>query len=96
LTVVGGGLEALAQVQAAPCDLVLMEIRMPQKDGQGATRAICALPAPLDRIPIIVVSANVMREQCAAYLAAGINDHLAKPMTIEALAAKIDSVMSVA
>jgi len=37
-----------------------------------------------------------MREMCAAYLAAGINDHLAKPMTIEALEAKIDSVMSVA
>ena len=65
-------------------------------DRQNATRAIRALPAPLDRIPIVAMTAHVMREQCEAYLAAGINDHLAKPMTIKARRAKTLSVMSVA
>ena len=94
--VVGDGLEAIAQVQAAHYDLVLMDIQMPQMDGEDATRAIRALPAPLDRIPIVAMTANVMREQCEAYLAAGMNDHLAKPMTIEALEAAIEGVMSAA
>lgn len=58
--------------------------------------SIGALPAPLDRLPIVAMTANVMLEQCEACLAAGVKDQLAKPIPLEALEAKIDSVMRVA
>ena len=78
--IVANGREALAQVQQAPYQLVLMDIQMPEMDGVDATRAIRALPAPLGQIPIIAMTANVMMEQRQAYLAAGMNDHVAKPI----------------
>jgi len=78
--VVGNGREALAQVQAAHYDLVLMDIQMPEMDGEAAARAIRALPGPVSQIPIIALTANAMAEHREAYLAAGMDEHLAKPI----------------
>ena len=74
------GIEAVRQVQTAHYDLVLMDIQMPEMDGVTATRAIRALPEPLCQIPIIAMTANAMVEERAAYLAAGMNDHVPKPI----------------
>ena len=90
--IVVNGVEVLRQVQAAHYDLVLMDIQMPEMDGEAATRHIRALPEPVGRIPIIAMTANAMTEDRAAYLAAGMDDYVAKPINAYALAAAIDGV----
>ena len=90
--VVADGFEAVRQVQAASYDLVLMDIQMPGMDGVAATRAIRTLPSTVSHIPIVAMTANAMVEERAAYLAAGMNDHVAKPLDLGRLAAVISRV----
>ena len=79
------GLEAIDAVRTGRFDLVLMDIRMPRLDGVGATRAIRALPDPVGQIPIIALTANADPDDAAAYVAAGMNAVVEKPMKPEQL-----------
>ena len=91
-TAVDNGSKALARWQHEAFDLILMDCYMPIMDGYAATRALRVIEAEQfagarRRIPIIALTANAMtgdREKC---LAAGMDDHLAKPYTREALGA---------
>jgi len=87
--IVGNGIEALHQVQAAHYDLLLMDIQMPEMDGVAATRAIRALAGPLSAIPILAMTANVMAEQQDQYLEAGMNGVVSKPIDPRRLALAI-------
>jgi signal transduction histidine kinase/AmiR/NasT family two-component response regulator len=68
-------------------DLVLMDIQMPQMDGLAATAEIRRREAAagVGRTPIVALSANVMKDQVAEYLAAGMDAHLGKPIQIAEL-----------
>lgn len=73
-----------------PFDLILMDIQMPILDGIEATKIIRSLPDPQRaNIPIIALTANVMKENVASYLAIGMNTHAAKPVEFGALKASI-------
>jgi PAS domain S-box-containing protein len=85
VVVVDNGLEAVAAVQERVFDLVLMDMQMPVMDGVEAARRIRALDAPVCKLPIVALSANVMLEQIARCLEAGMNDHLSKPIDRELL-----------
>ena len=62
-------------------DLILMDIMMPVMDGTAAARAIRALPRPdAQTIPILAMSANAFSDDIRQSLAAGMNDHLSKPI----------------
>lgn len=65
-------------------DAILMDIQMPVMNGYEATKAIRQI-YPNDDIIIIAVSANAFEEDKAASLAAGMNDHVAKPINIKEL-----------
>ena len=76
------GQQALDKVQEQNFDLILMDINMPVMDGITATRAIRALPSAKARVPIIVLTADVMNEAREQSLAAGATDFLTKPVQI--------------
>lgn len=76
------GAEAIAALKRARYDLVLMDMRMPGVDGPTASRAIRAAG---DRTPIIALTANAFAEDRRACLEAGMDDHLVKPLELEAL-----------
>jgi CheY-like chemotaxis protein len=61
-------------------DLVLMDVQMPVMDGLTATRRIRALEPTGARTPIVAMTANVLPDQIATCMAAGMDDHLGKPI----------------
>jgi signal transduction histidine kinase/DNA-binding response OmpR family regulator/HPt (histidine-containing phosphotransfer) domain-containing protein len=84
------GGEAVALVERADYDLVLMDMAMPRLDGLAATRAIRKLDGPKAQTLVIAMTANAMHEDRDACLAAGMDDYLAKPIDRRRLAAALD------
>lgn len=81
------GAEAVEQVRQHPeLDLILMDIMMPVMDGYEAARRIRKLADPVHaNKPIIAMTAYAFEEDVKAALAAGMNEHLSKPIRIELL-----------
>ena len=73
------GLEALAVIAEKMPDIVLMDIWMPEMDGQTATRRIKAQYGDLAP-PIVAVSASVLAHERTQFQAAGFDDFIAKPV----------------
>ncbi|HRD48064.1 MAG: transporter substrate-binding domain-containing protein [Candidatus Competibacter sp.] len=69
----------LKRQDATAFDAVLMDIQMPEMDGYEATRRIRALPG-FNRLPIIGLTAHVQRQEIERMQAAGMNDHVGKPI----------------
>ena len=80
------GQEALAILRARPHDfhLVLMDLQMPVMDGYNATRALRSLPE-FKNLPIIAMTAHAMSGERESCIAAGMNDHVAKPIEVAKL-----------
>jgi CheY-like chemotaxis protein len=88
--IVANGELAVEAFEDMQPSLILMDIGMPKLNGFEATKAIRAM-ATLGggTVPIIAVTANAAGEDRESCLKAGMNDHLAKPISPEALLAKI-------
>ena len=82
---VGGGAEAVEAVLSGGIDVVLMDVRMPDVDGLEATRRIRQLPLPACQVPIIGLTAQAFTEQVLACTQAGMDSHVSKPYTPDAL-----------
>jgi two-component system, sensor histidine kinase and response regulator len=82
VTIANNGAEALERIAAAAFDAVLMDCQMPVMDGFTATRRIreWELAQGAKRLPIIALTANVMTEDRANCIAAGMDAHLGKPI----------------
>ena len=74
------GLEALEKVAASPYDIVLLDIFMPGIDGLETARRIRALSGVPESLPLVALTANISDEDRAAYIAAGMNDLVPKPV----------------
>jgi len=87
--VANNGLEAVAAIEVKKYDLILMDIQMPEMDGIKASQTIRQIEAKQgikQPIKIIAMTANAMsgdREMC---LAAGMDDYVSKPVSIQKLA----------
>lgn len=89
LVCVGDGAQVLALLaQDRGFDGILMDCQMPVMDGYTATRLIRADPA-LASIPIIAMTASTMAGDKEKALAAGMNDHIAKPLNMPLLLATL-------
>lgn len=84
------GQQAVEAAAVGEYDMILMDIHMPLMDGLAATRAIRALHSPASKIPIIAMSADALPQQVERCYAAGMVDHIAKPIQREVLYAKVD------
>ena len=80
------GLQRAAEVQP---DLILMDINLPEIDGYEVTARLKQLPG-LSRIPIIAVTANVMKGDREKTLAAGCDGYIQKPIDIDLLPDQIE------
>jgi PAS domain S-box-containing protein len=74
------GAEAVQIAIGTMFDLILMDLQMPGMDGFAASRAIRNLASANRATPIIALSANVLPEHVEACAAAGMNDHIGKPV----------------
>jgi PAS domain S-box-containing protein len=95
LVTAGNGEEALEAFGAGRFDLVLMDMQMPVMDGLTATRAIREREARapgLSRTPVLMLSANALRQHHEAATACGADGYLAKPVTVASL---IDGILGV-
>jgi two-component system, sensor histidine kinase and response regulator len=64
-------------------------VQMPDMDGYEVTRRIRAMDAPLNAIPIVAITAHALHGQREKCLAAGMNDYLAKPVSLEQIGAVV-------
>lgn len=85
-TVVATAEAALAELQGAVFDVILMDVNLPGLSGTAATRMIRAIPKrQIADLPIIGISAHVQEADIQENLAAGMSVVLAKPLSPEAL-----------
>lgn len=80
--------QALQLLQSERPDLILMDINMPDIDGYTLTSQLKAIPS-LGSIPIIALTANVMRGDRERTLEAGCDGYIQKPVDVDSLSQQI-------
>ena len=89
---VENGRDAVEAVRNGHYDVVLMDVQMPEMDGEEATRQIRALPQPKNRTYVIALTAHAMagaRERC---LGVGMDDYISKPIDGRLLLDKLAAI----
>ncbi len=85
--------QAMDKLEKNSIDLILMDINMPDMDGYTLTTKIKGIQT-FSRIPIIAVTANVMRGDREKSLEAGCDGYIQKPIDIDTLAQQIERFMT--
>jgi PAS domain S-box-containing protein len=94
VTTAKDGKEALQILSEHDFDLILMDIQMPVLDGVEATKRIRTSGESYADIPIIAMTAYAMAGDREKFLAAGMDDYIAKPVDMETLKKVIERVMA--
>jgi two-component system sensor histidine kinase BarA len=89
ITMVGNGDEAIAACETQQFDIVLMDIHMPKTNGVEATKRIRAHQTSCKSMPIVALTADAMADDQLAFIEAGMNDVMIKPVNEELLVNKI-------
>ena len=89
---------AVSTINKAPADqydLIFMDIQMPKMDGYTATREIRTLPDNKKaNIPIIAMTANAFEEDKRKSYESGMNGHIIKPISMEAIAKALEGIFA--
>jgi len=83
--VVADGCAAVERARAAVHDLIFMDCELPGMDGLAATRAIRSEEPPGRRVPVVAMTGATTPEDRERCLAAGMDDHVAKPIAVNQL-----------
>lgn len=86
VVVAGSGVQALQRFDAYPCELVILDLMLPDVTGMSVLKQIRKQSA----VPVIVLTAIQDKEKTVALLNAGANDYLTKPFDIDELVARIN------
>lgn len=86
-------LDALNILKETRPDLILMDINMPDMDGYTLTTKIKSMPG-FERIPILALTANVMRGDKEKTLEAGCDGYIQKPLDIDQLIREVERFLS--
>lgn len=86
------GIEALERVELEHFDLLLMDVQMPRMDGLTATREL--RKSGFEKLPIVAMTAHATAEARAESLAAGMNEHISKPIDSRELYRTLVSVLA--
>jgi two-component system cell cycle response regulator DivK len=87
------GAQALERLGTEMIDLALMDINMPDMDGYTLTAKIKAMPE-YSKLPIVAVTANVMRGDRERSLQAGCDGYIQKPIDIDTLSQQIEKFLT--
>jgi len=94
VVVVGDGVETIGRLQRESFDLLVVDIEMPRLSGLDVIRCLRAMPGAGAVMPVIAVTAYLLRSNRTAILAAGADETLAKPlMCPQAFAAAVRSAL---
>ena len=94
VTTASGGVEAVEKALKGSLDAILMDCSMPDVDGYEATQRIRAIEGDLCRVPIIALTAFAMPGDREKSLAAGMDEHLTKPLDVDRLRATLQRIAS--
>jgi len=89
----GNAEEALKKIHSVKPDLILMDINMPDVDGYSLTSQIKSTPG-FASVPIVAVTANVMRGDRERSLEAGCDGYIQKPIDIDVLTRQIERFLA--
>ena len=85
--------QAINLLQTTTPDLILMDINMPDMDGYTLTTKIRSMPG-LARVPILALTANVMRGDKEKTLEAGCDGYIQKPLDVDQLVREIEKFLT--
>jgi CheY-like chemotaxis protein len=92
--VAGNGREAIEAWQKGECDVILMDVQMPEMDGFEATARIREQESGADRrTPIIAMTAHAMKGDRERCLEAGMDGYVTKPIKASVMFAEIERVL---
>lgn len=94
VTTANNGEEALNKIQETEFDLVLMDIQMPVMDGITATKEVRALGGHFLTLPMVALTAHSLSGDREKSLAAGLDDHITKPIELNQLARILGTFLS--
>jgi two-component system cell cycle response regulator DivK len=89
----GDARSALELITVQIPDLILMDINMPDMDGYTLTARLRSMPQT-KYIPILALTANVMRGDCERSLAAGCDGYIQKPIDVDKLPNQISQFLA--
>ena len=92
--VASNGNECLERIAGAAYDVILMDCQMPELDGYEATMIIRQQESGSSRIPILALTAHAMEGDRDVCLAAGMDDYLSKPFTVQQLVEALNRLIT--
>lgn len=91
--VANNGIEGVEKALAGNYDLILMDVRMPEKDGIQATKDIREKEGSTKHTPIIALTASIV-EGSDELISYGFDDHVMKPLTLAEFRSKLDKYLT--